>query len=356
METQIQTVATNQLINIVEASGLEKTKSDFILQKFQDYFKIAADWEKKAKAIVITDLSQTGEMKMAREGRLFLKAKRVEVEKTRKELKEQSLREGKAIDGIANVLKALIEPTEEYLEQQEKYAEIKEAEFKAARKDDRLKMLAPYEVNTDFFDLVNMPDENFANLLETSKMQWEKRQQEARKAEEERIAKLKAEAEEREKMRTENERLKKEAQEKEKALAEERARAEAERAAEAEKSRKEREAIEAKAKVEREAAELQARKEREENEKKLKAEREAKAKLEEELRQKQIAEAKAKAEQEAQIEAEAAKGDKEKFDDFMKDLEILTKKYQFKSKKYRASYAVGVELLNKTINHLISKQ
>ena len=49
---------------------------------------------------------------MAREGRLFLAQKRIDVEKARKALKEQSLRKGQAIDAIAKFLTSLIEPTE----------------------------------------------------------------------------------------------------------------------------------------------------------------------------------------------------------------------------------------------------
>ena len=117
---------SNQLVTIVKESGLEKTKADIILTKFQDYFKLADDWEKKAKQIIVKNETQEVEMKMARTGRLFLREKRIAIEETRKELKEQSLREGKAIDGIANVLKALIVPIEEYLEKQEKFIEIQE--------------------------------------------------------------------------------------------------------------------------------------------------------------------------------------------------------------------------------------
>ena len=115
----------NQLSIIVKESGLEKTKAQVLLDNFSAYFQIAADWEKKAKAIVVSDETQTADMKMARVGRLFLREKRIAIEHTRKELKEQSLREGKAIDGIANVLKALIVPIEEYLDKQERYVEIK---------------------------------------------------------------------------------------------------------------------------------------------------------------------------------------------------------------------------------------
>lgn len=36
----------NQLEVIVKESQLEATKAKFILDKFQDYFEIAAEWEK----------------------------------------------------------------------------------------------------------------------------------------------------------------------------------------------------------------------------------------------------------------------------------------------------------------------
>jgi len=223
----------NKLQVIVKESGLDQPKAKVILEKFQDYFKIAAEWETKAKAIVVTNATQTAEMQMARTGRLFLKEKRVAIEKARKELKEQALREGKAIDGISNVLKALIVPIEEYLGDQENYIAIQEA-----AKAERIRL----EVE--------------------------------QRMEDERIAKEKAEAEEQERIRVENELLKAEAIEREKkaeaerkkhaeALAEERllaeerdrqlrAKAEAERKVQEEKAQKEREAIEQASRIEQE--------------------------------------------------------------------------------------------------------
>ncbi|HDY87803.1 MAG TPA: hypothetical protein ENH82_06750 [bacterium] len=177
---------------IVKESGLEKTKASVILEKFQDYFKIADEWEQKAKTIKVVDESQTADMQMARIGRLFLKDKRMAVEKTRKELKEQALREGKAIDGIANVLKALIVPIEEYLDKQEHFVELKEAAEEAERR-----------------------------------VEVERRMEEERIAEEK--AKVEAEAKERERIRLENIKLKKEAEAKEILLQKERKKAKAER-------------------------------------------------------------------------------------------------------------------------------
>lgn len=218
MEQTPETTQKSQLVALVEQSGLEKTKQDFIIEKFNGFQQIATDWKNKSEAIKVTDISQTAEMKMAREGRLFLKSKRVEIEKTRKELKEQSIKEGKAIDLIASSLRLMIEPIEEYLDEQEKFAERKEAERRAALKDERIEKLAPYEVDHRYFDLENMPEDQFNSLLESSKNTYElaqaaiKKAEEDRiaaekKAEEERIAKEKAEAEEQERIRQENEKL-----------------------------------------------------------------------------------------------------------------------------------------------------
>ena len=130
----------NKLEVIVRDSGLEATKAQTLLTQFKDYFDIAAEWELKAKSIVVTDASQVADMQMARVGRLFLREKRIAIEKSRKELKEQALREGKAIDGIANVLKAVIVPIETYLEQQEKFIEIRDKKIAEAKQAEEAKL------------------------------------------------------------------------------------------------------------------------------------------------------------------------------------------------------------------------
>ena len=247
----------NQLAVIVKDAGLEPSKAKYILENFQAYFALAEEWENKARSIVVTSPDQIDKMTIARDGRLFLRDKRIDIEKARKKLKEESLREGKAIDGIANVLKALIVPIEEHLDRQEHFVELD-----AKKKED-------------------------AHRAEVEK----------RMAEEE-AARQKAESEKAEKLRIENEKLRKqneaakakleaertkarEAQEKadaEKAAVEAKARAEkeksevAKRAAE-EKTRREFEAIKAKAEEDRRVAAEASRK-------KLEAERAEKARLE----------------------------------------------------------------------------
>src|SRR4030043_493390 len=161
------------LMVLIDKSGLSQIQKDLMTEKFGDAFQIAKEWKEKAYAIEVTDANQTAEMKMARVGRLFLREKRIAIEKTRKEMKESSLREGKAIDLIANTLKGLIEPIEEYLDQQEHFVELKAKE--AAEQAERDRKAA-----------------------------------EEAKEEADRIAKEAADRADRERMRLENERLRKE--------------------------------------------------------------------------------------------------------------------------------------------------
>lgn len=315
METQ------NELVRVLETSGLDKTKSQILLDKFVGYFEIAAEWERKTREIVVSDISQITEMKMAREARLFLSKKRIDVEKTRKELKEDSLREGQTIDAIARILKNLIEPIENQLEQKEKFAQIQEAKKREEVKVLRAEKLASLGVDANLYDLLNMPEVVYETMIIGLQEQIKAKAEAERKAEEARVAKEKADAE----MRLENDRLKKEAQEKERLaliekkkqadlllLAKQTAELEAKRLkdiadaklkAEMEANEKIQNEMRAKAEVERKAMEAKAAQAKAESDAKLKAEKSANENLQAELRAK--AEAERKAKREAQAEADA---------------------------------------------------
>lgn len=317
----------NSLEKIVSNSGLDKSKSDYLLEKFADATALAESWAQKAKEIVVTDESQTDLMKSAREGRLLLKDKRVEIEKTRKSLKEASLKEGRAIDDIAKALTALIAPTEEYLQLQEDFVKIKEKQRTMQLHGIRIHELIQYVDASELsssLELGYMPESQFQAMLTGYKVTYEKRIADEKKAEEERIAQQKADEEAREAQRIENERLKKEADEREKQFA-------AERKAAQEKADKERAELEAKAKEEREKAAAEAKKQKEIQDKKLKEEREAREKVEAEL--------KAKREQEQKeiedAEKLASAGDKEKIKDLIKRLHEFNLP-EVKSKKAKA--------------------
>lgn len=251
------TEKNTELVAIAQESGLDDTKVKGLLSKFAEPFEHAQNALTHAKGIEVTSEDQTSQMEEARHARLELKDIRVGVEKTRKELKEQSLREGKAIDGMANIIKAMIVPAEEYLEKQEKFAVNLAAERLARLKAERLNILLQYTDTPTLYSYENMTQDIFDKLIVELKADKDAKEKATKDAELAELARQKAEREEQERIRQENARLKAEAEVKEEALAKERAKAEADRQAAEDTARKEREAIEAKAA--KEQAEIQAK-------------------------------------------------------------------------------------------------
>jgi hypothetical protein len=215
--------------------GLTPDTAQSLRSAFEEYFTAADEWRSKALSIQITRPDQFREMKLARQTRLALREIRINAEKTRKALKEDSLKKGKAIDGIYNMLAYAVEPLEKHLLEQEQFIQRIEEERKARLKAQREEALRPF-TDVSLYQLGEMDEATFANLLETNQLAFAARQEAARKAEAERIERERIEAEERAK------------REAEAAAERERIRAENERL------RAEREAAEAAAKAEQEAA------------------------------------------------------------------------------------------------------
>ncbi len=231
--------------------GLEPESAMALRSCFEEMFSSAEKWAASARLIVVTSPDQKREMKMARESRLALREIRVKAEHARKRLKEDSTRRGKAIDGIANVLKALIEPIEEHLLEQETFAERAEDVRKDALRSAREEALRALGADpAAYANLGETSEETWAITLEGAKdaktareeaakqaeavrLEAERLAAEARKAAKAEAARLEAERVERERLAAEeNARLRAEAAEREAAASAERVRVEAERAAE----------------------------------------------------------------------------------------------------------------------------
>jgi hypothetical protein len=301
--TPLEIVADDQkeLLAVAAQNGLQPETTQNLQTSFAPLFTQARSIMEKSRLIEVTDVSQKLEIKLARTYRLELRAIRVASDKTRKELKEESLKKGKAIDGFHNILLHLVEAEETRLDQSEQFAERKEAERKAALKAVREELLKPFAVDCALFQLGEMTDETFDQLLSGTKLAHEAKIEAARKAEAERIEREAAIAAEQARIKAENEKLRKEAEEKEAALKAERERVAKEQAAALEAARKEREALEAIAAEERRKAEV-ARKEAEAKAAKDRAELEARA-----LAEREAAEAVARKEREAREKLEAEK-------------------------------------------------
>lgn len=234
----------NKLIKLAENTQLEKTKAQVVMEQFNNFFDEIHQFELQAKEIQITDISQRKEMRDARSIRLNLKNIRLNAEKVKKKLKENILIEGRFIDGVYNLIAGTIKPIENELMEKEKYVERLEEERKERLKNHRIQELSQYVDDTTFFDLANMNEEAYQQLLRNSKLAYEAKIEAEKKAEEERIRKEKEEEAKREKIRIENEKLKKEAIERENQIEAERKVRERKEKAQQLKLKKEKEKIE----------------------------------------------------------------------------------------------------------------
>ena len=271
----------NQLVVINPAEfGLEKTEAQKIEAVFTPMLEKMVELEKEYNEVIKLPIDEEA-TKKARELRL----KFVKVRSGTKEIHEKAkayyLAGGRFVDAWKNAQLFSAQGKESELEKIEKHFELIEQAKKDKINTERELELSKYVTDISMYNYKEMSDEVFTNLLLSVKKSWEVEQLAIKQAEEERIAKEKAEKEEQERIRIENEKLKKEAEAREKELEKERAEQKKKLEAEQLKAKKEAEARE---KIE---AELKAKKDEEER---LKKENEARAqkerleKLEEEKR------------------------------------------------------------------------
>jgi hypothetical protein len=293
----------NKFLAVIKENEIDVNEGNQLAVKFTGFMEKMATIESEAKSIVVTDVSQKEEMKKARELRLTLKDMRVESEKVRVSLKEESLRKGKVIDALAKIVKETILPIEEYLDLQEKFAENLEKQRIEKQNADRLEKISKY-ADPVLYNYKEMADETFENLLQQLKDAHDAKVEAEKKAEAERIEKERLEKEEAEKNRVELARLKAEQEEREKR-----------EAVEAEERRKKTlEEEEAKRKIEAERKAKEEEMERK-HQAELKAERDRIEALEKEAKEKERKEAEDKKAEEdrlAKIKAETEEAERQK--------------------------------------------
>lgn len=263
--------------------GIEETKAADIAAQFKPMLDKMVELEQEFNEVISLPIDDEDTADKAKELRLKYVKVRTGTEKIHKEQKAFYLSAGRYVDGWKNAQLFASQGIEEKLKAIEDRKETLLKQKLAALREERERLLLPYEIgDTTALGLGSMSEEVWNNFLIGTKTGYEQRKEAQRIAEEQRLAAIEADRIKREEMEKENARLKVEAEAKEKQLAEERAAAE--------KRQKE---IEAKAKKEKDAAD-----------KKLKEEREAKEKLEAEIKAKAEQEAKVKKELEEKVAAE----------------------------------------------------
>lgn len=358
-----------ELVQVIKLNSLEHATEKAIRDSFLPFYEQAAEWKEKALALVVKDINETDLMQQAREARLILQKIRTSADKKRKELKEDSLNYGRAVQGVYNFIEDLIKPIEKHLQEQEDFVIIEEEKIRTKLHADRTEELKPYAEFVPFgLDLGNLTEDDYQKMLKGAKLQQKDKEETLAREKAEREERERLEAEQREAQRIENERLKKEAEEKAalrakrneelrpyiifirdyNAMLEMEEKAYSSALAEIIVGAKQH--WDHEAKVAREKA-VQERLRNEQLEK----ERLAREKAERELQEKKAAEEKAAADKLAAEEAEAAKGEAEKFADLIAQITALKTKYTFKSKKYKGLQNAVNTLLDKIIDYATKK-
>jgi len=178
---------TNQLETLVKSSGLSIEKTNEISEGLSVFFAKASEWAKKVDSIQVTDPSQTGEMKIARESRLTLRGYRLEAEKIikgKREILKEKMSDDILFDKLllnaSKMIKATFENLETKLEEKEKFAERWEAENKAKLRNERLIRLALYCDDASIYPVESMTAENFESLVLDMQVRQKQRQQDER--------------------------------------------------------------------------------------------------------------------------------------------------------------------------------
>lgn len=181
------------------------------LQKFNVTDATISEMREKFLPLAIQGIQDKQGYIAVHEARMSVKAVRIEVEKTRKELKEESLRWGRMVDGEAKRITELLLPIEKDLETKQKAIDDEKERLKAEREREakerlsrRVQALVAEGVVATAIDLQALDcltDESFAaEVARAKKLNEERKAKEAeeataKKAEEERIAKVAAEQE-----------------------------------------------------------------------------------------------------------------------------------------------------------------
>lgn len=205
---EITIIDTAEIGKTITANELKGASADELQATFAPIFEAAKQWREKAAGIKVTNIAQTAVMGEARKTRFEIKAVRINAEKAKDRLKADSLRYGRAVQGLYNTIIELTEPVEKYLLDQEEYGKRLQEKFQAEERERNTMEAGKY---IEFFppgiDLGTVGEEHFKRHFDLAKTLWNAREAENAKAEKERIEKEQREAAEREAMRVENERL-----------------------------------------------------------------------------------------------------------------------------------------------------
>ena len=171
--------------DIAKAEGLEDSAVQNMMDSFHPFMKSIKAIKEQAEELTVTDESQISQMIESRELRLQLVKSRNEADRTRKKLKDYSLKFGRAVQGVFHTLELSCRKIEDHLQANENFAEIREKERRAELSASRsLELSGLHEFVPAISDLGGMPEDDFQKILEGAKMLKQKSEDDQRIEEE----------------------------------------------------------------------------------------------------------------------------------------------------------------------------
>ncbi len=219
-ETRLVKIEPAQLEAVIENSGLQISEGEEIKKSYLPFLTQLSETQSQSSKINFENPSGLDE-NIARELRLRTVKIRTSAEKLKDERKKMYLLRSNLEQASFNIIAASCKLTEEVFFNVEKAHEIAEKKRKEQLKTDREAQLSFYTEVANMYPLGEMSEEQFNDLYSGLRIAHENKIAAEKKAEEERIAKEKAEAEENERIRFENEKLQKEAEERKKQITDE---------------------------------------------------------------------------------------------------------------------------------------
>jgi hypothetical protein len=178
-----------------------------LVARFVPYAQQVNELATMAHGVTVTDEADTAGMAEARRIRLAMKAVRVEADKTRKEEKEYALVVGKAVDFLGRSIRERAETVEARLEEAEKFAERAEQARREALAAERADILHPICDDLTGWDLGAMAPAAFEQLRAAMQAAHDQAERERAEQEAARVAAAEAARAEQERIRRENEAL-----------------------------------------------------------------------------------------------------------------------------------------------------
>lgn len=179
----------NEIIEVINKNELPETMAENLKQEFLPFYEKVSGIKDQVKNIKVESADQVELMSEARGARLSLKKIRTETENRRKKLKADIVLKGKAIDGMANIIKHLIVPLENHLQDQEDFIKIQREKERARIIEDRENKLSEFVDDITVFSVGDMSEDAYNKLLENSRVAYKARIQAEQEAEKERAEK-----------------------------------------------------------------------------------------------------------------------------------------------------------------------